>query len=331
MFVGGCLLVAEQCLLCRHTGHHERALRTPICLSLDPPSTTATTHNNKIIPALERVLSLVGADVRAWFAAMPKPSRLLPQKRPLHAVALPPALLGHSGRAGGGSGTGAGGGGAGDAGPACALRGAVVPLAHGGGGGGASGGAASGSGSGMAPVAPAAAAVATHTIDSFYLSQHCAACDALTRAGEPLCARCRSAPQASAALLLARAARLEARNADLVRLCLHCGGGGGTGARGMSVGTGGGGAGGAGGAGGSSVAALLAEIGDGGIACDSLDCGVFFERRKVRQEAAVTAALAAGGLAMVAPAAPVVVEEEGGGGDGGGAGAQAAAMQTDAS
>ena len=36
----------------------------------------------QIIPALERIFSLVGADLRAWFAAMPRPQKLLPQKRP---------------------------------------------------------------------------------------------------------------------------------------------------------------------------------------------------------------------------------------------------------
>jgi hypothetical protein len=47
----------------------------------------------QIIPALERCLSLVGADVRAWFAAMPRPTRLLPHKRPPAALALPGAAL----------------------------------------------------------------------------------------------------------------------------------------------------------------------------------------------------------------------------------------------
>lgn len=42
----------------------------------------------QIIPALERVLSLVGADVRAWFAILPRPQRLLPQKRPAAALGL---------------------------------------------------------------------------------------------------------------------------------------------------------------------------------------------------------------------------------------------------
>ena len=41
-----------------------------------------TTMLVQIIPALERILSLVGADLRAWFAAMPRPQKLLPQKRP---------------------------------------------------------------------------------------------------------------------------------------------------------------------------------------------------------------------------------------------------------
>ena len=36
----------------------------------------------QIIPAMERVLSLMGVDIRAWFAALPRPQRLLPQKRP---------------------------------------------------------------------------------------------------------------------------------------------------------------------------------------------------------------------------------------------------------
>ena len=42
----------------------------------------------QIIPALERVVSLVGGDMRAWFAAMPRPQRLLPQKRPAAALSL---------------------------------------------------------------------------------------------------------------------------------------------------------------------------------------------------------------------------------------------------
>jgi DNA polymerase zeta len=215
------------------------------------------------------VLSLVGADVRSWYAELPKPNRLLPQKRPLHSLALPPPA------------PGPGIGGAAAAGPACALRHAVVPRAWGDGGGGGAAGALSGAG--LGPQVPSAAAGGSHTIDSYYLSQHCAACDGLTRAGEPLCGACRAAPQAAGALLLSRAARLERQSQALVRLCLHCGGGGG-------------------GGGGEPPAAggWGEEVGDGGVACDSLDCGVFFERRKARREAAALAALAAGGLAMLA-------------------------------
>ncbi len=42
----------------------------------------------QIIPALERVLNLVGADPRSWFVGMTKPQRLLPQKRPHTALPL---------------------------------------------------------------------------------------------------------------------------------------------------------------------------------------------------------------------------------------------------
>jgi DNA polymerase zeta len=218
------------------------------------------------------VLSLVGADVRSWYGELPKPNRLLPQKRPLHSLALPPA-----------PGGGGGGGGGGASGPACALRHAVVPRAWGEGGAAAAGAL---SGAGLGPQVPSAAAGGSHTIDSYYLSQHCAACDALTRAGEPLCGACRSTPAAAGALLLARAARAERQNQHLVRLCLHCGGGGGAGGGGAAPP-------------GPAAFAGAEEVGDGGVACDSLDCGVFFERRKARREAAALAALAAGGLAMI--------------------------------
>ena len=51
----------------------------------------------QIIPALERVLNLVGADPRAWFTAMSRPHRLLPQKRPPAALPIAdPGQLGSS-------------------------------------------------------------------------------------------------------------------------------------------------------------------------------------------------------------------------------------------
>lgn len=42
----------------------------------------------------------------------------------------------------------------------------------------------------------------------------------------------------------------------------------------------------------------------GAIVCDSLDCGVYFERRKVWHELQAVAALAQAGLALLDPADP---------------------------
>lgn len=105
------------------------------------------------------------------------------------------------------------------------------------------------------------------TIDTYYLSRHCAVCDDLTRAGEPLCERCRSNPQVAGVVLAARAARLERQHQQLVRLCQSCGGGGGWDAR------------------------------HGGVVCTSLDCGLYYESYKVVGELRSMAALAAAGLA----------------------------------
>lgn len=48
----------------------------------------------QIIPALERVLNLVGGDPKAWFTAMSRPQRLLPQKRPPAALPISDASRG---------------------------------------------------------------------------------------------------------------------------------------------------------------------------------------------------------------------------------------------
>lgn len=63
------------------------------------PTACAVSAATACSAALERVLSLVGADVRAWFAQMPRPQRMLPQKRPTAAL---PLLAGGAG--GGGDG-----------------------------------------------------------------------------------------------------------------------------------------------------------------------------------------------------------------------------------
>jgi DNA polymerase zeta len=112
------------------------------------------------------------------------------------------------------------------------------------------------------------AATAAHdTIDRFYLSRHCAVCDGLTRAQQPLCDACKEQPDVSAAVLAARVTRLERQHQHLVRLCLHCGGGGGS---------------------------CLAR--QGGVVCDSVACGVWYERSKVANEWRALAQLAAAGL-----------------------------------
>ncbi len=167
----------------------------------------------QIMPALERVLSLVGADVRAWFAAMPRSTRMLPQKRPA-TLAM-------------GVGLAAGVG-------AVAAADGGRPMHHG-------------------------AHSAQGVIADYYLSRHCLVCDELTGAAQALCIRCSAEPQASAALLLGRAARLERQHRHTVRLCLHCGGGGGR--------------------------AVSAH--GGGVVCDNLDCGMYYERRKLFFESQV--------------------------------------------
>ena len=165
----------------------------------------------QIIPAVERVLSIVGADVRQWFSVMPRPGRTLPQKRPMDALPLERrnnedrfSLLGSY-----------------DIGDAEPNRNAG-------------------------------------TIDLFYLSKHCAVCDELTHASEPLCGQCGREPQLTTAVLSARCRSLQKRYVNLVRICLSCGGGSMGNARGPRE--------------------------DGGVACDSIDCGLFFERKKVSRE-----------------------------------------------
>jgi DNA polymerase zeta len=217
----------------------------------------------QIIPALERVFALAGADVRAWYAAAPSA-----------------ASGGVQQQSGGGGGGGGGGAGSGSSG---LLAG---PSSGSFGGGGIGVGrmlpqkrpaallagmvAASGAGGSAAPAAAVAARGAG--IDAYFSSRHCIACDSLTKPNAPLCDRCRhDRPQAAAATLQARVAVLRRRHAALVRLCLHCGGGGGD----------------------------AAACGPGGVVCDSLDCGVFYERRKALMESTTLALLTGRALEML--------------------------------
>lgn len=96
-------------------------------------------------------------------------------------------------------------------------------------------------------------------------------CDLLTHAAQPLCEACRANPQLASAVLSSRAARLDRHGTTLTRICLHCGGG--TGKIGLPP--------------------------AGTIACDSLDCAVFFERRKTAHELTASLALASAGLALL--------------------------------
>jgi len=88
------------------------------------------------------------------------------------------------------------------------------------------------------------------TIDQFYLSRHCICCDALTRVNEPLCCACQADRQLVALALPLRLNRIERQRVHLGRICGACGGVGGR----------------------------------GEVVCESLDCAVYFERRKVEGE-----------------------------------------------
>ncbi len=91
----------------------------------------------------------------------------------------------------------------------------------------------------------------THTIDKFYLSRHCVCCDGLTMVKKPLCTACEKNPQLVAAVLPSRLNRIERQYVHIGRICTTCGGGSGS---------------------------------QGTIACESLDCGIYFERIKVQNE-----------------------------------------------
>lgn len=186
--------------------------------------------------------SQVGADVKAWFGAMPRQMRMLPQKRPLSAL---PLLVGGSS---GGSGSAAAG--VGIVGGGGGIGGGILPSA-------------------VARTMTTAGGGLGTTIDHYYLSRHCAVCDELTRVNQSVCDRCAADPQAAAASLIARTSRLERQHRHMARICLHCSGGG------------------------------SADAPHGGIACDSLDCGVYYERRKLAQELASMSALTSASLARI--------------------------------
>lgn len=90
------------------------------------------------------------------------------------------------------------------------------------------------------------------TIDRYYLSQHCVVCGELIRASTFVCDRC-SVNQCTVAMTItARTSKLEKESQHLDAVCRHCGGGD--------------------------------WFVEKGIKCVSLDCPVFFERKKVQKE-----------------------------------------------
>jgi DNA polymerase zeta len=97
------------------------------------------------------------------------------------------------------------------------------------------------------------------TIDHFYLSRHCVCCDALTMVNEPLCRACQDDMQLVAFALPHRLNRIQRQLVRISRICSSCGG---VGARGEVI-------------------------------CESLDCSLYFERRKVWWETQTLEALVA--------------------------------------
>eukprot|EP00798_Chlamydomonas_sp_ICE-L_P022552 gene22552-29677_t len=138
-------------------------------------------------------------------------------------------------------------------------------------------------------------------IDQYYMSRHCAVCDDLTRASQPLCAACLEDPQKAMAVMLSRASRLERQYMHMLRICRHCGGGGGLPRSGTAQPCGAGSAPGAPGERRSEASNARVVAGgtvsirsrDDGVVCDSLDCGIFFERRKLAHESTTLSSLAA--------------------------------------
>jgi DNA polymerase zeta len=169
----------------------------------------------QILPALQRLFGLVGADLRAWYVEMPKVYRPPPSKRPSAAASRPPpsARWGDFGHVPGQVSNGpSGGDGRPRSGPPgkeeddaaegaeWALIGAAnaADLIQGGVRGKSSKRGAGG------------------TIDQYYLSRHCAVCSQLTRAAETVCKECAAKPQVVGMALTGRASKLEREYSHLV-------------------------------------------------------------------------------------------------------------------
>lgn len=134
---------------------------------------------------LTRLPSQVGADIKSWFAALPRPQRSAPQKRPAQLMsssalnAAPGPLHAPSSVVGGGSGTvGQSVGG---------EQSVTLPVSH--------GTALVHASKIPAPWLLGAGTLgggASSTIDAYYMSRSCAVCGEMTqRSLSPLCDTCR--------------------------------------------------------------------------------------------------------------------------------------------
>jgi DNA polymerase zeta len=85
------------------------------------------------------------------------------------------------------------------------------------------------------------------TIDQYYQSQHCPVCDQLTTVNEPLCTECLKNPQNAAFILLSRRRWFQKQQQQLIEICMHC-------------------------------TTQRSPV----IECDSLDCSLFYERLKIK-------------------------------------------------
>ena len=122
-----------------------------------------------------------------------------------------------------------------------------------------------------------------NTIDNIFHSAHCAVCFGLTSVGRIVCLSCGADAAYAAATLAWRAVALETQKQKLHKVCLGCGGGGGGDAS-LSVGFSGCGT--ALGTSGcdASTPTRQAQRSIPAIECVSLDCSVFFTRRKTETE-----------------------------------------------
>ncbi|KAL1840337.1 hypothetical protein VTJ49DRAFT_551 [Mycothermus thermophilus] len=207
-----------------------------------------------LIPPLERIFNLVGANVRGWYDEMPK---VQPARR----------LEGGNGRAGGGKDNrGGGGGGRGGKKTLEFFLNSTTCLAC---------------GVKMAPRQPQRGRRRFFASDGTTTTTVTTAIGTDEQSPPPgLCTRCAATPAATASLLQSRLAHEQRRYADVVSVCRSCAGFA-PGESAGKVGSGGAGA----GAGENGIAE------DEPVPCDSRDCPVFYTRVKQRARVAAERAV----------------------------------------